>query len=218
MIPVKIQCGCGQRYSFEVEAVDGRMPSSVACPACSTDGTDAANTFIASSFPASVAATKPAVTVRVNAVPRLTVHKPAAEEPAPATASPEYAAGRGQSARAQAEIDARAKVSWGDSEQDVIKHLMIGGYTYQEAVELAKGMFAVRAKEVRAGGMKKVFFGIVLVCVPIVAGIIFLSVGFFPLKIFGATVVVGVYGAWCILKGTVMFVAPKSEPGDVATQ
>lgn len=47
MIPVKIQCGCGQRYAFEVEPINGRMGSTVACPVCGTDGTAAANDAIA---------------------------------------------------------------------------------------------------------------------------------------------------------------------------
>ena len=47
MIPVKIHCGCGQRYAFEVEPVNGLMPSSVACPVCGADGTGAANEIIA---------------------------------------------------------------------------------------------------------------------------------------------------------------------------
>ena len=52
MIPVKIQCGCGQRYAFDVEPINGRMSSSVACPSCGTDGTAAANEIIAQSFAA----------------------------------------------------------------------------------------------------------------------------------------------------------------------
>ena len=51
MIPLKIQCGSGQRYAFDVEPVDGRMPSSVACPAYDADGTAAANEIIARSSP-----------------------------------------------------------------------------------------------------------------------------------------------------------------------
>jgi len=44
---IKIQCGCGARYSFEVEPLDGFMPFNVKCPACNADGTDAANQAIA---------------------------------------------------------------------------------------------------------------------------------------------------------------------------
>ncbi len=47
MIPIKIECGCGQRYAFDVEPVNGFMPSAVACPTCGVDGTSAANELIA---------------------------------------------------------------------------------------------------------------------------------------------------------------------------
>jgi hypothetical protein len=47
MMPVKIQCGCGQRYAFDIEPFCGRMPFPVACPVCGADGTSAANEVIA---------------------------------------------------------------------------------------------------------------------------------------------------------------------------
>ncbi len=50
MIPIKIQCGCGQRYAFDIEPVNGRMTSTVACPVCGVDGTAAANEMIAQSL------------------------------------------------------------------------------------------------------------------------------------------------------------------------
>ena len=49
MNSVKVQCPCGQRYAFDVEAPDGRMPYSVACPVCGADGTDAANGILSQS-------------------------------------------------------------------------------------------------------------------------------------------------------------------------
>ena len=45
-LPVKIICVCGQKYSFEVRPVDGRMPAPVACPVCNCDGTEEANRII----------------------------------------------------------------------------------------------------------------------------------------------------------------------------
>ena len=45
-IPIKIFCGCGQKYAFEVWPRDGRMPASIACPVCRRDGTDEANRII----------------------------------------------------------------------------------------------------------------------------------------------------------------------------
>ncbi len=56
MMPIKIQCGCGQRYVFDIEPFCGRMPFSVACPVCGTDGTSAANEVIAFNLATELAA------------------------------------------------------------------------------------------------------------------------------------------------------------------
>jgi len=47
MIPIKILCGCGQKYAFDVEPVGGRIHQEVQCPACGTDGTMTTNQLIA---------------------------------------------------------------------------------------------------------------------------------------------------------------------------
>ena len=47
IIPIKIICGCGQRYAFDVSPVDGRMPAPIQCPGCGADGTAVANAIIA---------------------------------------------------------------------------------------------------------------------------------------------------------------------------
>jgi hypothetical protein len=52
MIPIRIECECGQPYAFEIEPVNGRMPVPVACPTCGRDGTAAANAVIARSLAA----------------------------------------------------------------------------------------------------------------------------------------------------------------------
>lgn len=44
---LKLDCGCGERFAFDVEPVEGRMPAEVACPACGRDMTAAANAGIA---------------------------------------------------------------------------------------------------------------------------------------------------------------------------
>ena len=43
MPELKVQCDCGQRYKFDVEPVNGRMPFKVTCPVCGMDGTEKAN-------------------------------------------------------------------------------------------------------------------------------------------------------------------------------
>jgi hypothetical protein len=52
MLPIKINCACGQRYAFDVEPVNGRMPAPVACPVCGVDGTAVANDIIAQNMTA----------------------------------------------------------------------------------------------------------------------------------------------------------------------
>src|SRR5258708_3800100 len=46
MIPIKIQCGCGQKYAVDVEPVNGLMSYAVLCPVCGVDGTAMANELI----------------------------------------------------------------------------------------------------------------------------------------------------------------------------
>jgi hypothetical protein len=43
---IKVQCGCGTKFAFDVEPVNGRMPVRVNCPGCGADGTDLANEVI----------------------------------------------------------------------------------------------------------------------------------------------------------------------------
>jgi len=50
LLPVKVVCRCGQKYSFEVEPYNGRMPQTIACPVCGADGTASANEIIARSL------------------------------------------------------------------------------------------------------------------------------------------------------------------------
>jgi hypothetical protein len=216
MIPIKIQCACGQRYAFEVEAVGGRMPSAVACPVCGADGTGAANAVIAQSMP-------PPAPVAIDGTHARTA-APAPSVRLAATAAPGHAAPRGsvsnlpRTDRTQSEQEARAKVSWGDPPEAVTSFLMIQGFGYEEASALVQSMFKERAATIRRNGFKKLAVGIALMCVPLVALAIFTSLGFILLKLFAITIMIGVWGAWKFLKALFMILAPKSEPGDVAEQ
>jgi len=53
---IKIQCDCGQKFKFDVEPVNGRMPWEVNCPVCGLSGTDKANWIISHNAPASISA------------------------------------------------------------------------------------------------------------------------------------------------------------------
>lgn len=72
MITVKILCGCGQKYAFDVEPYNGRMPATVQCPICKADGTAAANEILARTLPpAPVAAPAPVASLQPDRRRRL---------------------------------------------------------------------------------------------------------------------------------------------------
>ena len=95
---------------------------------------------------------------------------------------------------------------------------MLHGFQPADANSLVQELFKERAVTIRRNGLKKLLLGVVLMCVPVVAALAFLHMGFFPIKLFAFTVIVGLYGAYLLIKGTIMFLAPKSEPGDVSAQ
>ncbi len=69
---MRIACDCGQKYAFDVEPVDGRMPAAVNCPVCGANGTHAANEILSQILPDQ----PPPIPVAVAA-------EPAASEAAP---------------------------------------------------------------------------------------------------------------------------------------
>jgi len=76
MLEIKVQCDCGQRYKFDVEPVDGRMPFVVNCPICGANGTEKANEILGQVVPQQTApalsiATAPALAVAAPAAPSL---------------------------------------------------------------------------------------------------------------------------------------------------
>ncbi len=220
MVPVKIQCGCGQKYAFEVDPVGGEMPWVVQCPVCGVDGTSAANMAIAQSLAAQPAmALAGAGSMRLSgAPPAAASYAPPAHEAPPPVRTPSSRPTRlpGQLEPAQAEIEAKAKISWGDSPEDVTKFLMLHGFTVEDARALVNEMFEERAKHIRKNGITKIIVGTCMAFVPLVAWIIFLSMGFIPMKLFGLTIIIGLWGLGKVLKGIFMVVSPRTESGDVS--
>lgn len=275
-MPIKIECECGQKYAFDVEPVNGRMPARVACPTCGTDGTSAANDHIARLFPSAPlpviqlielpnqscnatamvvagAATSPSAATIVQSsvtavapalAPLAAAPSPlplaaAAAAPAPlATPTPSTVRlsvaaspaqrtshvpppGRpdprlGMVDHKQAEHEARAKAMWGDTKEQIVSYLMLQGFSVPEANELATNLFKERTAAVRSNGIRKIIIGTGMMCVPVIALLYFLSIHIIPTKIFGLTLMVGLYGFYLFVKGILMAVAPKSEQGDVA--
>ena len=119
--------------------------------------------------------------------------------------------------RDKVETEARAKTYWGDSREEVTKFLMMNRFSAAEATEIAAEMFAERAATIRGAGLKKIVMGSLMVLFPIVSWIFFIAViHLIFIKIWALTLMVGLYGMYCLIKGLIMFLSPGSEPGDVS--
>ncbi len=211
MIPIKIECACGQHYAFDVEPVAGSMPSRVACPACGADGTAAANAIIAQAMPAAPVAPPRRIQMQLSATSAPTAI------PDPIPASPRPVVRRPfEMDPDKVEAEARSKIFWGDAVEDVVKFVMMQGLSAPEATALVNVIVQERVRMLRWIGTRKILIGIGLICVPIAAWLYFMHLGILPLKIFAVTVMAGLYGAYLFITGTFMVVAPKSEPGDIA--
>jgi hypothetical protein len=238
IVPIKIHCGCGQRYAFEVEPVAGRMPGAVTCPKCGVDGTSAANAVLEQQFPVQPAVATPVaqrVTVPQAGAPHMRVGAPASpmqangnssavrfssEQPAAAaravSAPVEKKRLPGQLEPERAAAEARSKVMWGDDPGEISKFLLGHGFSIDEAKETLAPFLLERAQAVRKAGTRKIFIGIGMICIPIVTLISFFMSGFFEIKILGGTIAIGLWGLTKVLSGTLMFLSPKSEKGDIA--
>jgi hypothetical protein len=80
---LKVVCYCGQKYKFDVEPVDGRMPFTVNCPVCNVDGTPLANHLLREQASGSVPAPIP-----VMAAPMVAPLPAAVPIASPITAAP----------------------------------------------------------------------------------------------------------------------------------
>jgi hypothetical protein len=224
MTSIKIECGCGQRYAFDVEPADGRMPYLVACPICGADGTGAANEVIAQSVQ-SVAVASPAAARSgivaapfQAAAPAVRIAEPAVHV-APSTARTTHTRSvllPGQTDPTQVAHEARAKIFWGDPPQEVLKFLLINNIPRQEAMEIIRELTHERVVQMRKNGLVKIFSGILMVCVPI--GGWFGGMAMLSIKLFAVMIMLGLWGAYRVLKGTFMVVAPKAQQGDVSEQ
>jgi hypothetical protein len=175
---------------------------------CGTDGTPAANLAITQTI--SVQPPPPPI------VPDIATTTHATPSATPTANMRRSALNMPKVDKTQVGHEARAKVFWGDSEEEVIKFLMINGFAIAEANEIFQTAFQERAEVIRKHGMGKIIISVPLMIVPVIAFFLFRNMGIFPMKLFALTVMVGLYGFYLLIKGTIMFVSPKSEPGDVA--
>ena len=118
--------------------------------------------------------------------------------------------------RDQAEIEARAKISWGDPPLEVVKYLMMQGFSYEEAAPLVDSMFKERAATIRRTGIVRVIMGLALMSVPVLTLIAFARMEASSMTLLALSIMAGVAGLWMALNGLFKILAPRSESGDVA--
>jgi hypothetical protein len=216
---IKIQCGCRQRYAFDIEPIGNSLPGPVSCPACGADGTVAGNSILAqrAPAPAEIAVAAPALVAASGGGGVAQMHVAAVAQPvrsAPA-APTERRRLPGQLEPERARNEARSKILWGDDPTDVAKFLQAQGFNFQEAQETIAPLVAERASAVRNAGKAKIITGIGMMCVPVIAFVVFMAIHVFPIKLFGVTIAIGFWGLWRAISGVIMFVSPKSEKGDI---
>lgn len=83
---IKIECGCGTKYKFDVEPVNGRMPVGIVCPNCGSSGIADANQQIAQKLGSAPPAYAPPPAAPAPAPAGLRINRHAAEEATPADA------------------------------------------------------------------------------------------------------------------------------------
>ena len=202
-------------YASMLKPVGGRMGyAGWPGPVCGVDGTAAADAAIAQSMPveAELATTPTATISRFASV----ASAPEAQE----LGNPVSAAGRptpslmpGQVDRTTAEREARAKIFWGDSTDEVLRFLMRNGFTAVEASAQVNEMFQERASVIRKNGVFKITYGSILACVPVASWFFFVHIGIIPMKIFALLIMVGLYGAYQAVKGTIMVISRECGAG-----
>lgn len=80
---IKIQCDCGQKFKFDAEPVDGRMPWEVNCPVCGASGTDKANGIIAQAAPTTAFVDEPPAAAQFSSPIAAAETVPTGEAPKP---------------------------------------------------------------------------------------------------------------------------------------
>src|ERR1043166_5684233 len=210
---IKLECECGQRFAFEVEPVNGRRPTPVECPACGMDKTVTANEVIAQNaeprFRAPHASDEP-VPISIPA------HAPAPAKVAPASPPSERRAARpipGQTGRAQAKAEARAKIAWGDPPIKVLAYLRSNGYGKEESTALVQELMRERFAAIRGKGITKIVSGALLMCVFLGIFVAFRSEAWFTSRILGFAGVACLYGIWLFVNGLTLLLAPKPLSG-----
>ena len=116
------------------------------------------------------------------------------------------------------ESEARARLIWGDSQEQIIAHLQTQGATLVEAQIAYEAIKDDRAEFVRSAAKRKIIPGVLLIAVPIVSFVIFMFMNVLPVRFFALTIVVGLIGAWKVIRGVLGMIRPEAIQGDLSEE
>ena len=116
----------------------------------------------------------------------------------------------------QVEAEARAKILWGDRQDEVIHFLMLRGFSSEDATEKVRTMIKERSRTIRVKGIVKTIGGTVLAGGSASAMVVMLKIGFFSPFVLGLIGLAIVGGLWILFNGLWKIIAPGAQSGDAS--
>lgn len=110
-------------------------------------------------------------------------------------------------------IEARARVTWGESSDQIRSFLAENGVSDEEAETCLASLFGERRVQIREDAVRSIGHGGLKLLTPVIAYVTFHSIGFFIPRVFGAAVLVGMWGLYQIIKGVLALIFPHVEAG-----
>lgn len=115
------------------------------------------------------------------------------------------------------QIDARAKIMWGEGEQKTLEFLQSKGVGDKDAYVFIQNLLKERDASVREDGRKKIIIG--AACMPLPVIYYFVThywLGYWDVKFFAGLIVVAVFGLTKFLNGLSMVLRPRKHSGSLA--
>jgi hypothetical protein len=117
----------------------------------------------------------------------------------------------------EAKAEARARIIWGEPREKVAVFLQQNGFSEKDVHELLAEWNQERADAVRSTGIKKATIGALLVPIPLITYIVFMTIGSMHRNLFAVACAAGMFGLWKLGDGLYMILAPRSERGDISS-
>ncbi len=113
-------------------------------------------------------------------------------------------------------VDARAKITWGESQESVLAFLQSKNIGDKDAFALIDELMKERASMIRSDGRQKIWLGTALILAPIAYYFVTQLIGYWSMKFFSALIVTGFVGLYKSATGFSMLLQPRSHKGDLA--